>query len=125
MPHASCRTNIHSVLSKHKEVSMDPLDQIERMIQKYAAPLEAKATMLAAELDRLAQMVSDLEKRIDELEAEIESDSEVDDTVVDQALGETTLLDHLLSDHSMHPTSKPTHVSLTIDLSKNDPHKHQ
>lgn len=97
---------------------MDPLEQIKLMIEKRAAPLEARADMLEAELHRLEHMMAELEKRIDELEAEMELDAESDTVQIDQPLSESSLLEHLLTDHGMQPKGKPTHISLTIDLSK-------
>ncbi len=99
---------------------MDPLEQLHQMIRNQSAPLEAKTDMIKAELDRLEKLVSELEKRVDELEAEIEEDPEVDVTPIDEPMSESSLLEHLLTDHSDTAKNKPTHISLTIDLSKKD-----
>ncbi len=104
----------------------DSLEALQRNINKKFAEIHARMDMIQAELDRLHQRQSEMEKRLDAIEAmHAEDEDFAPESIINASLEEVadmdqSLLDHLLGEQQKLTLINPdsTHLSLTIDLSK-------
>lgn len=92
---------------------------IVKLIEEQLAPIQARLDFLEDELNRLHEIVRELEHSVADLDSSVEIVEAPLDEQIQEESGpvEEVMMDHLLG-HRTVPLPSASHVSLTVDLSK-------